>query len=161
MHTRLLVLVSLAAVVLAGCTASGAMPANFTLEPRAVGWYAGEEAHFVLQIEPSVVQKQPEFVLDRHFAIEEIRFEESGAKLGGDYKTRDPDSVQLRLVQDGVDVDEAVLSADHPRVDLYVTLPTDLRDSAYTLELELFQVGWVKSELFRVDRPADGGAATT
>lgn len=148
--SRLLVAL-LCALAFAGCTASGASTGNFSLEPQRVGWYAGEEAHFVLALSPSLTRSSPQFTIDRHFAIEEIRLVEKGVSFGGDYGTRDPLDVSLRLSRDGVEADEFVLDADRPSVDVHLTLPEKLRDSEYVLELELFKVGRVKSDSFRVD----------
>ena len=43
------------------------------------------------------------------------------------------------------------MDADHATIDLYVKIPETLRNSEYTLEIKLFQVGWVKSDVFRID----------
>jgi hypothetical protein len=146
-------LVALAAS-LAGCAAEGASPRNFTLEPNAVGWFAGDEASFDLTLSPSLTRGEPSVTLDRRFVLEEIILNEQGASFGGDHRTRDPDAVRLRLIMDGEDAETVTLDAEHPTVELRLTLPQELRDSQYVLELKLFQVGWVKSDSFRVDRRA-------
>lgn len=143
----------LLALPLAGCFgAEGASTSNFTLSPQSVGWYAGEEAHFVLAIGSSFFRSDPSFAVDRHFAIEEIRLAESGIKFGGDYETRNPDDVALRLARDNRTADEFVLDSQNAAVDVYLTLPEELRDSTYTLSIKLFEVGWVESGEFRVDK---------
>lgn len=140
-----------AVLAFAGCTAAGATGGNFVLIPEKIGWYTGERAHFMLNMTPSLTKQAPEYVLDRNFAIEEIRFEERGASIGGDFETRDPDALHLTLVQNGTTGEEFKLDAMRPGVDIYVDVPEKLRDSEYQLELKLFKVGWVKSEVFRVD----------
>jgi hypothetical protein len=149
-RTALLTLIALAA--LAGCTAQGAGSSNFDLKPARVGWYAGDEATFTLAITSSLLHGQPSFTIDRRFAIERLDLTEQGIKFGGDYETKDPDAVNLTLSRDGNATDELTLDKEHPSLDVSVTLPDDLRDSEYALELKLFKVGWVKSEKFRVDR---------
>ncbi|MFA5860323.1 MAG: hypothetical protein WDA16_01375 [Candidatus Thermoplasmatota archaeon] len=148
--------VALAAFVMfvaaAGCTAQGAGTSNFDLKPDGIGWYAGDEAHFFLNITSSVLHSKPSFMIDRQFAIEEIRLVEHGLNFGGDYRTKDPNAIALRLEQAGnVTASSFVLDADHPSLDVFLNTPEKLRDSEYTLELKLFQVGWVKSDRFRVD----------
>lgn len=137
----------------AGCTAS-ASGGNFDLVPERIGWYAGERAHFMLNITSSLTKQAPEYTIDRNFAIEEIRYEERGANMGGDYETRNPDDVGLVLRRGEESAEQFPLSPDHPSLDLYLDVPTNLRDSEYVLELKLFKVGWVKSEPFRVDQRA-------
>lgn len=144
-------LILLVVAAAAGCTASGASTGNFELKPDRIGWYVGERAHFELNLTPSLTKQAPEYVIDRNFAIEEIRYNERGASIGGDFETRNPDDVNLRLMQDGVEGNEFTLGAADPTVDIYVDIPDRLRDSEYTLEIKLFKVGWVKSEPFRVD----------
>lgn len=139
--------------LLAGCTAS-ASGGNFDLVPGRIGWYAGGRAHFTLNITSSFAQQAPEYTIDRNFAIEEIRYEEKGANMGGDYETRNPDDVGLVLRRGEESAEEFVLSAERSSLDLYLDVPPDLRDSEYVLELKLFKVGWVKSEPFRVDQRA-------
>lgn len=153
MRTRLLLALALAALA-AGCTGASVGTSNFELRPQKVGWYTGEEAHFVLSMTPSLLRSEPSFTIDRRFAIEEIRLTEKGMSVGGDYKTKEPDDVSLRLSRENVTADEFVLDATNGTLDLRLVLPEDLRDSEYVLELRLFQVGWVKSEPFRVDRRA-------
>jgi len=145
-------LLSVALVALvAGCAASGASTSNFELKPTKVGWFAGDEAHFALNITKSLTHSAPSFTIDRQFAIEEIKFNEKGLAFGGNYDTKKPDEVALRLEQNGTAGNEFKLDPDHPSVDVYVKVPDSLRDSEYTLEVKLFQVGWVKSDAFRVD----------
>lgn len=144
----LLVLVAAAA---AGCTASGASTGNFELTPERIGWYPGDEAVFFLNLTPSLTKASPSFAIDRQFAIEEIRFNERAMSVGGDYKTRNPDDVSLRLVQDNATGESFRLDSAHPTVELHLTLPERLRDSEYVLEVKLFEVGWVKSAPFRID----------
>ncbi|HEX2021837.1 MAG TPA: hypothetical protein VHH36_03940 [Candidatus Thermoplasmatota archaeon] len=151
MRAVLTLLVVALAAGLAGCTA-GAGTSNFELRPERVGWFAGEEARFTLEITPSLLERSPTFTIDRRFAIEEISFEEKGVSFGGDYDTKDPDAVGLRLARGNQTADEFTLTPDEPRIDVYVTLPSDLRDSEYYLELKLFKVGWIESGAFRVDR---------
>lgn len=137
---------------LAGCAAEGASTSNFSLSPQKVGWYAGEEAHFVLTISPSLLNSQPSFTIDRRFAIEEIELEEQGFTFGGDYSTKDPDEIALRLERANATSAEFVLTPDAPSLDVRLNLPADLRDSEYVLQMKLFNVGWVESDVFRVDR---------
>lgn len=146
-----LFLVVLFAAAGAGCTAEGATTGNFELAPQAIGWYAGEEAVFTLTLTPSMTRSSPSFTLDRDFALEELNFDEEGASFGGDYRTRNPRDVELRLVREGVEGESFVLDTENPSVDIHLRLPEDLRDSSYILELRLFKVGWVKSSEFRVD----------
>lgn len=149
---RRLVLTLALVAALAGCTAQGAGTSNFTLVPTTIGWYAGDEAHFVLTIGSSLLHSKPQFTVDRDFAIEELQLDEHGLKFGGDYSTKDPNAVGLRLAQgDLANATNYTLDAGHPSVDVYLTLPASLRDSEYQLELKLFDVGWVKSDAFRVD----------
>ena len=141
----------IAVAALAGCSAEGASTGNFSLRPQKVGWYAGDEAAFTLAIESSFFRSDPSFTVDRRFAIEEVRFEEDKFTFGGDYETRDPDAVGLRLARDNRTADEFLLDAEHPSIEVRVTLPAELRDSSYTFALKLFEVGWVESSVFRVD----------
>ena len=136
---------------LAGCAAEGAGTGNFELKPQKVGWYVGDEARFTLSITSTLLRSSPTFTLDRHFALEEVKFDESGLTFGGDFETRDPDAVTLRLERANSTADEWTLDADHPSVDVVVLLPESLRDSTYTMSVKLFDVGWVESEAFRVD----------
>lgn len=151
---RHVTLALLAFALLAGCTASGASSGNFELVPAKVGWYTGDTAQFTLNITPSVTRQAPGYTIDRYFAIEEIRYDERGATLGGDYETRDPDELRLKLVQDGTVGEEFLLDAERPTITILLDVPAKLRDSEYVLELKLFKVGWVKSESFRVDERA-------
>lgn len=139
------------ALTLAGCTASGATTGNFELTPARVGWYAGDEATFLLNLTPNLLRQQPSFTIDRRFAIEEVLFNERGARIGGDHATRDPDSIGLQLVRDGTAGEEWVMDKDRPSLEVRVRLPESLKDSEYGLELRVFEVGWVKSDPFRVD----------
>ncbi|HWH07865.1 MAG TPA: hypothetical protein VNX21_01610, partial [Candidatus Thermoplasmatota archaeon] len=111
-----------------------------------------DEARFHLNLTPSLLHKSPEFTVDRRFALEEVNFDERGARFGGDHATRDPDSINLRLERDGEAREEWTLDKANPGVDVVLTLPPTLKDSEYALELKVFEVGWVKSEPFRVDR---------
>ena len=150
---RFLAIVLLAAPALAGCFGvEGASTSNFSLTPQRVGWYAGEEAHFVLSISSSFFRSDPAFTVDRQFAIEEIRFKEKGLTFGGDFETRDPDEVKLRLARDNRTGDEFEMSLDNGTLDVHLKIPETLRDSSYTLALKLFEVGWVESGTFRVDK---------
>lgn len=135
----------------AGCTASGASTGNFDLKPDRLGWYVGERAHFTLNLTPSLTKQAPDYVIDRNFALEEIRFDERGATVGGDFETRNPDDLKLTLVQNGTEGQEFTLNHVHPGIDIYLDIPEKLRDSQYVLEVKLFKVGWIKSEPFRVD----------
>lgn len=146
-----LVLVLAVVAVFAGCTSAAAGTSNFALEPTRIGWYAGETGVFHLNLTPSMTKKDPDFLLDRHFAIEELRFNERGANIGGDYETRDMDDVKLVLSQGNVTAEEFRLDSDNPSVTVTLQIPEKLRDSEYVLEMKLFTVGWVKSEPFRVD----------
>lgn len=148
---RLLLASLSVALALAGCSAEGAGTSNFELKSERVGWYAGEEATFTLTLSPSLLNSEPRFVLDRQFALEEVHFTERGVRFGGDFDTKNPDDLALRLVQNGTESQEVILDPAHPSVELRMTMPSSLRDSEYVLELKLFQVGWVKSEPFRVD----------
>lgn len=148
---RLALAVLIAAASLAGCAAEGASTSNFELKPQKVGWYAGEEAHFVLTIGASLLNSAPSFTIDRRFAIEEIELEEQGFTFGGDYSTRNPDDVVLRLERGNATAPEFLLTSDAPSLDVRLVLPAELRDSEYVLQLKLFNVGWVESDVFRVD----------
>lgn len=148
---RLTLLALLVVALFAGCTAAGASGGNFDLTPERIGWYVGERAHFMLNLTPSLTKQAPDYFLDRYFAIEEMRYEERGAAIGGDYKTRNPDDLHLEMLQGGATGEEFSLNRTSAGVDLYVDVPQKLRDSEYTLELKLFKVGWVKSAPFRVD----------
>lgn len=152
-HTTAFAL-AFAFALLAGCTASGASSGNFELIPERVGWYTGETAQFTLNITPSITRQAPGYTIDRYFAIEEIRYDEKGASFGGDYETRDPDALHLKLIQDGVVGEEFALDSESPTILITLDVPAKLRDSEYVLELKLFKVGWVKSEPFRVDERA-------
>jgi hypothetical protein len=151
MHaSRWLPLLALAAF--AGCTAAqGASTSNFTLTPQSIGWDAGSEARFTLAIGASLLHSSPTFTIDRRLAIEEVELAEHGLKFGGDYSTKNPDDVGLRLERNGTEAPSFALDKDHPTLDLVLMLPAKLRDSEYALELKLFKVGWVKSDAFRVD----------
>lgn len=140
-------------VAFAGCTSEAAGRGNFDLKPQRIGWFAGEEATFTLEIGSGFFGGVPTFTIDRRFAIEEIQLTEKGMSFGGDYETRDPDALGLRLSMGNVTADSFTLDAENPRVDVHLRLPADLRDSEYVLEMKLFKVGWVKSESFRVDVP--------
>jgi hypothetical protein len=140
------------AFLLAGCTAEGAGSSNFDLRPTRVGWFAGDEATFTLSVGSSLLNGAPNFTIDRRFAIERIDLTEQGIRFGGNYETKDPDAVGLVLSRGGNASDEFTLDEQNPTIDVALTLPADLRDSEYALELKLFKVGWVKSEKFRVDR---------
>lgn len=153
---RLSLLAALLAAAFAGCTATGASTSNFELTPDRIGWYAGDVASFTLNITGSLTRQSPDYVIDRHFAIEEIRFDEKGAAVGGDYKTRDPNDVSLRLSQNATSGQEFILNAENPSLTIELVVPEKLRDSEYTLELQLFKVGWVKSDPFRVDVKGTG-----
>lgn len=143
--------VILLAALAAGCTASGATASNFELKPERIGWYTGETARFTLNLTPSVTKQAPEYLIDRNFAIEEIRYDERGATFGGDFETRNPDDLSLLLVQNATVGDEFRLDRNSPGIDIYLEVPEKLRDSEYVLELKLFNAGWVKSDPFRVD----------
>lgn len=141
----------------AGCTAS-ASGGNFELVPERIGWYAGDRAHFMLNITSSLTKQAPEYTIDRNFAIEEVRYEERGANMGGDYETRNPDDLGLVMRRGEESADEFRLDPENPSLDLYLDVPENLRDSEYVLEMKLFKVGWVRSDAFRVDHRADGGS---
>lgn len=147
-------LVLLAALALSGCTAEGASSGNFELKPSRIGWYVGETAVFTLNLTPSLARQSPDYTLDRHFAIEEIRYDERGASFGGDYKTRNADDLRLVLRQNGTESDVLTLTPANPTATIEVRVPENLRDSEYVLAIELFEVGWVKSAPFRVDQRA-------
>jgi hypothetical protein len=150
MHARVLLLTLCVTLALAGCT-EGVGKGNFELKPQSIGWFAGDEARFTLELTSTLLRDAPSFTIDRRFAIEEIQLTETGVTFGGDYETRDPDALDLRLAMANVTGDAFTLDAEHPALDLVVKLPEDLRDSEYRLEIKLFKVGWVKSESFRVD----------
>lgn len=149
MHARVFLAPLLVALALAGCADVG--KGNFDLKPQSIGWFAGDEAHFTLEITSSLLGDVPAFTIDRRFAIEEMQLTEKGMGFGGDFETRDPDALDLRLAMGNETGERFTLDGDHPKLDLYVRLPQDLRDSEYVLEMKLFKVGWVKSESFRVD----------
>lgn len=150
---RFLAIAVLIAPALAGCFgAEGASTSNFSLAPQRVGWYASEEAHFVLAISSSFFRSDPAFTVDRQFAIEEIRFKEKGLTFGGDFETRNPDDVKLRLSRDNRTADAFEMSLANATLDVHVVISEELRDSSYTLALKLFEVGWVESGTFRVDK---------
>ena len=150
MHARVTLAALCAVLALSGCTAD-AGKGNFDLKPQSIGWFAGEDAHFTLEIGSSLLGDVPSFTIDRRFAIEEVQLTEKGMSFGGDYETRDPDALDLRLARGNETGETFTLDGEHPRLDLYLRLPEDLRDSEYVLELKLFKVGWVKSDSFRVD----------
>jgi len=107
------------ALGLAGCTARGAGTSNFDLKPSSIGWYAGDEARFTLTLSSSLLHGKPTFVIDPDFAIEEIQIDEHGLKFGGDYSTKDPSAVGLRLAQgDSTNATNYTLDATHPSVDV-------------------------------------------
>lgn len=137
--------------LIAGCTADGASTTNFDLRPDRVGWYAGDTATFSMTISSSLLKSSPSFTIDRRFAIEEIHLTEKGLVVGGDYKTKNPDDIALTLTRGNETSDEFTLDTENPSLNVSLTLPADLRDSEYSLELKLFKVGWVKSDRFRVD----------
>ena len=143
--------VVLLATALAGCTADGASTSNFELKPTRIGWYTGDEAHFTLNMTKSLTHASPSFTIDRQFALEEIKFNEKGLSFGGNYDTRKPEDLSLRLEQNGTVGEEFRMDADHATVDVYLKIPEGLRNSEYVLEIKLFQVGWIKSDEFRVD----------
>ena len=151
MRMRLAITLVLAALALAGCTASGASMGNFELQPTRIGWYVGDTAAFTLTLTPSLTRQSPDYVLDRYFAIEEIQYDERGASFGGDYKTRNADDLELVMRQNGTKGDEFVLTPSNASLTLELRVPENLRDSEYVLEIKLFEVGWVRSEPFRVD----------
>jgi hypothetical protein len=142
-----------ALALVAGCTANGASTSNFELKPTKIGWFTGDQAHFTLNLTKSLTHAAPSFTIDGQFAVEEIKFNEKGLTFGGNFDTRKPGDVALRLEQNGTVAPEFKMDADHPTVDVYVKIPESLRNSEYTLEMKLFQVGWVKSEPFRVSTP--------
>lgn len=142
----------LAAGLLAGCAASGASTSNFELTPTRVGWFAGEEASFTMSLTATLLRSEPSFEIDRRFALEEILLNERGMRVGGDHKTREPDDVQLRLLRGGVEQESWTLDSSTRDLEVRLVLPDTLEDSEYQLELKVFEVGWVKSEPFRVDR---------
>ena len=151
MRARVFLGLLVATVALAGCSSGGAGKGNFDLQPQKVGWFVGEEGHFRLTIKETMFRSEPSYTIDRRFAIQEIRFNEKGIGLGGNYETRNPDDVHLRLSRNNVTADEFVLDKDRPSVDIHLTIPNTLKDSQYFLELDLFQVGWIESGVFRVD----------
>lgn len=147
-----LVLVLLALVAsVAGCAASGASTGNFDLHPTKIGWHTGEEAHFTLNLSSSLTHSAPSYTIDTTYAVEEIKFTERGMKFGGDFSTKDSTQVALRFAQNGTEGKEFRLDAANSSLDVYVKVPQDLRNSEYALEMKLFNVGWVKSDAFRVD----------
>ena len=150
MHARVTLVALCAVLALSGCTGDVGK-GNFDLRPQSIGWFAGDEAHFTLEITSSLLGDVPSFTVDRRFAIEEIQLTEKGMSFAGDFETRDPDALDLRLAMGNETGEKFTLDGEHPRLDLYVRLPEDLRDSEYVLELKLFKVGWVKSDSFRVD----------
>lgn len=151
LHARVFLLL-VTALVLAGCSSDGVGKGNFELTPQRIGWYAGDNATFTLELKSSLTRSDPSFTIDRRFAIEEIQLNEKGLRFGGDYDTRNPDDVNLRLMRDNVTADEFVLDSENRSIEIVLTLPEELRDSEYALELKLFDVGWIKSETFRVDK---------
>ena len=149
-HARATLVALAVAVGLAGCT-EGVGTSNFDLRPQSIGWFAGEEAHFTLEMSSTLLRDATSFTIDRRFAIEEIQLTQKGVTFGGDFETRDPDALDLRLAMGNETADSFTLDPEHPRLDVYVRLPETLRDAEYVLEIKLFKVGWVKSESFRVD----------
>lgn len=142
------------APVLSGCVEEGeADTSNFRLEPQRVGWNAGDVARFTLSIQETRFSKNPEYTVDRDFAIAEVELDARGVGLGGDYRTRNADDVDLRLYRNGTLVEEAPLDSANSSVDLTLRLPENLKDAEYVLALRLFEVGWVTSEPFRVNVP--------
>lgn len=144
-----------AALALAGCTTvrSDAGVSNFDLRPERVGWNVSDEARFTLAIKAGLIGDEPDYEIDRDFAIEEILLHERGFSPNGNFRTKDPGAVELKLWRGGEEVASAILTQEAPSVGLSITLPDSLRDSEYSLELELFKVGRVKSDAFRVNVP--------
>jgi hypothetical protein len=151
MHMRAPLLALLVVAAFVGCTASGASTSNFDLKPQKIGWFTGETAHFTLNISKSMTHSAPSFTIDRQFAVEEIKFNEKGLNVGGSFDTKNPNDVNLTLMQNGTAGEQFTLNATSPSVDVYVKVPDGLRNSEYTLEIKLFNVGWIKSDTFRVD----------
>lgn len=140
------------AALLGGCVGSvGA--SNFTITPDRIGWNTGEEASFTLALAPSLTRKSPEYAVDADFAIAEVSLNERGVGFGGDFHTRDATEIGLTLHRNGTVVEEALLAPGNESVTLRFTVPDDLNDGEYGLELKLFRVGWVRSAPFRVNVP--------
>lgn len=140
---------------LAGCATvrSDAGVSNFELAPERVGWNVSDEARFTLSIKGGLLGDAPAYVVDRDFAIEEVFLHERGWAPNANHRTKDPASVGLKLLKDGSEVAEAPLGPGNESLTIAITLPDSLADSEYALEIELFQVGRVKSAPFRVNVP--------
>ena len=139
------------AALAAGCTSQGASTGNFDLHPAKIGWHIGDEAHFTLNMSSSLTHSAPSYTIDTTYAVEEIKFTEHGLKFGGDFDTKDATQVALRFAQNGAEGKEFRLDETNSSLDIFVKIPQDLRNSEYALEMKLFNVGWVKSDTFRVD----------
>lgn len=150
MHVRQFVpfVALLAAAALAGCT-SDLSSADFTLKPTEVGWKIGQEALFNLQFHPEGSDVRT-YNLDPVFAIEQVRFEKGGLNAFGDYETKRAAELSVGLVSEGREVANYTLTPSAAQIGLRVKIPDSLDNDEYTLEVELFKVGWVKSDVFRV-----------
>ena len=137
--------------LLAGCTADGASTGNFELKPARIGWHTGDEAHFYLNLSSSITHSAPTYTIDSTYAVEEIKITEKGLKFGGDFDTKDATQIALRFTQNGTESKEFLLDKTNNSLDVWLKVPQDLRNSEYSLEIKLFNVGWVKSDTFRVD----------
>jgi hypothetical protein len=149
MRTVLAIAGMLLAGVFAGC-ASSLGTSNFTINPTEVGWKTGEEAVFVLHFNPENANPNV-YTVDPVFAISEVKFEQDGIHLWGDYDTkRAQNDLGLAVLSNGSPVQNFTLTSSSPAAELRVQVPTSLGDGQYRLDVDLFQVGWVKSDLFRV-----------
>lgn len=138
----------LVATALAGCV-SEVSTADFELKPTEVGWRAGQEALFLLRFTPDGDTLHT-YDIDPVFAIEEIRFEKGGLNAFGDFETKRAADVSVALVQEGTVVSNWTLTPSAAQVGIRLKLPESLDNDAYTLEMKLFKVGWIESDVFRV-----------
>ena len=140
-----------AALVLAplsGCSAPFGDP-EFALTPDRIGWNVTDVATFTLRFTPA--DDAPTYAIDPVFAVESLKLDTGG--VGGDFETDRPEELGFALRLNGTVVQEHVLSAADPEIQVEFALPQDLNDDAYTLRLSLFKGGDVESTAFRVNRP--------
>lgn len=136
------------ALALAGCT-STLSASHFELKPTEIGWKIGQNALFHLHFDPGT-SDQREYTVDPVFAITEVRFEKNGLNAFGDYATTRAADLEIALVRGGDPVANYTLTPSARQIGLQLKVPDQLDDGEYRLEIKLFKVGWVKSDVFRV-----------
>ncbi|MHB8584226.1 MAG: hypothetical protein ACYDDF_00100 [Thermoplasmatota archaeon] len=138
----------LSTAVVAGCV-SGLSTSNFTISPTAIGWRVGDDAVFIIRFDPQGASVQT-YTIDPVFAVSEVKFEQDGLHFWGDYDTKNAVSdLQASILSNGSPVSNYTLASNSPEVQLRVHVPS-ISDGQYHLDVDLFKVGWVKSDLFRV-----------